>query len=471
MALLTRKRLVLVEVEPPLTGTAQAGGTATTIVLASGASAVDNYYAGLPITITGGTSSGDTKIIAAYVGSTKTATIQGTFSSSPDNTSTYSIPGGTYGTDPTPTATEALLVSDLSVTPLNATTVERTVIRPYLGNYESLVANQNVQITLTVEAASRGSANIATPPPGLDALLRACGFNVSTLGAAHTGTAAGGSSTTITLANTASAVDNAYRGMRIRFTNNTPTGVGTQTAIIKSYVGSSKIATIHGTFPVSPTSSSTYSIDEHHVYSPVGQGFESATIYANVDGIQHIIKGCRGTVTASFVVGEIPTFQFTMTGLYTAPTDTAPLSPTYNQITPQVVNHTNSGEFRFFDYVAPLRSLTLDMAVDIQYRELIGLPQGPFVQYADRRPTVAVEFEAPTIAQKDYFSACLGTSLGNLTFRHGSAAGQRIIIQSSLIDITDGPTYEDDNGTTMLSVNGVLTPSASGNDEITIAFA
>ena len=470
MALLTRKRLILVEVEPPETGTAQSG-TASTIVLASGESAVDNYYAGLPITITGGTGAGQTKIIAAYAGSTKTATIQGTFGTTPDNTSTYSIPGGLYGTDPTPTATDALLVTDLSVTPLNATTVERTVIRPYLGNYESLVANQNVQITLTVEAASRGATNIATPPPGLDALLRACGFNVTTLNAAHTGTAADGTSTTITLANTASAVDNAYRGMRIRFTNNTPTGVGTQTAIIKSYVGSTNVATIHGTFPVLPTSSSTYSIDEHHVYSPVGQGFESATIYANVDGIQHIIKGCRGTVTANFVVGEIPTFQFTMTGLYTAPTDTAPLSPTYNQITPQVVNHTNSGEFRFFDYVAPLRSLTLDMAVDIQYRELIGLPQGPFVQYADRRPTVAVQFEAPTIAQKDYFTACLGTTLGNLTFRHGSAAGQRIIIQSSLIDITDGPTYEDDNGTTMLSVNGVLTPSAAGNDEVTIAFA
>jgi len=102
MALLTRKRLILVEVEPPETGTAQSG-TASTIVLASGESAIDNYYAGLPITITGGTGSGQTKIIAAYVGSTKTATIQGTFGTPPDNTSTYSIPGGLYGTDPTPT--------------------------------------------------------------------------------------------------------------------------------------------------------------------------------------------------------------------------------------------------------------------------------------------------------------------------------------------------------------------------------
>lgn len=472
MALLTRKRLVLVKNEPAETGTAQAGSS-TTITLASAESAVDNFYAGLPITLTAGTGSGQTAIIASYVGSTKVATIQGTFSTPPDNTSVYSISGGTYGIDSSPVVgTNALLVSNLEVTPLNAETVERTVIRPYLGNYETLVATKSVQVTLTVEAQSTGAAGIANPPAGLDALLRACGFSVSSLTSAHTGTAQAGTSSTITLASSASAVDNAYRGMRLRFTNNTPTGVESQTAIIKSYVGNTKVATIHGTFTTTPSASSTYSIDAHHVYSPVSQGFESATVYCNVDGIQHIIKGCCGNVVLNFNVGEIPTFEFTLTGLYTAPTDTALGTPTYSQIVPEVVNASNSGEFRFFDYVAPLMSVSVDMASDVQYRELIGLPTGPFVRYSDRRPTIELSIEAPTIAQKNYFDACLDSStLGNFTFRHGTAAGKRIIVQTSRVDLTEGPTYSDDNGTTMLNLNGALVPSDTGNDELTIAFA
>jgi hypothetical protein len=57
-----------------VTGTAQAGG-ANTITLASGASAVNDFYAGMPIDFTAGTGSGGSGIIVTYNGSTKVATI------------------------------------------------------------------------------------------------------------------------------------------------------------------------------------------------------------------------------------------------------------------------------------------------------------------------------------------------------------------------------------------------------------
>lgn len=72
------------------TGTAQAGG-ASTITLAAGASASNGQYADLFVRITGGTGSGQIKRILSYVGSTKVATIEGSWSTNPDNTSTYSI--------------------------------------------------------------------------------------------------------------------------------------------------------------------------------------------------------------------------------------------------------------------------------------------------------------------------------------------------------------------------------------------
>ena len=73
-----------------VTGTAQAGASST-ITLASGASATNDFYRGTVIVTTGGTGSGQIRQIKAYVGSTKVATVTPAWSVTPDNTTTYSI--------------------------------------------------------------------------------------------------------------------------------------------------------------------------------------------------------------------------------------------------------------------------------------------------------------------------------------------------------------------------------------------
>lgn len=73
-----------------VTGTAQAGA-ATTITLAAGASAADDFYNNLYIVTTGGTGSGQTRLITDYVGSTKVATVDAAWTVTPDATTTYSI--------------------------------------------------------------------------------------------------------------------------------------------------------------------------------------------------------------------------------------------------------------------------------------------------------------------------------------------------------------------------------------------
>ena len=73
------------------TGTAQAGAT-TTITLASGESALDDYFNGSQITLTGGTGqSAQTVDITDYDGGTKVATVAAWPSGTPDSTTTYSI--------------------------------------------------------------------------------------------------------------------------------------------------------------------------------------------------------------------------------------------------------------------------------------------------------------------------------------------------------------------------------------------
>lgn len=98
------------------------GGTTSTITLDTGASTVDNFYVGHGVKIYGGTGSGQFATITGYVGSTKVATITrpgvGTWTTTPDNTSTYFI-------EP---ATEALVYSNLDKTAYVLSSSEHTAI-------------------------------------------------------------------------------------------------------------------------------------------------------------------------------------------------------------------------------------------------------------------------------------------------------------------------------------------------------
>jgi len=77
-----------------------------------------------------------------------------------------------YGVDPTPSAsTNAILVRNIEVTPLEADTVNRELIRPYLGQSEQLLAQTRVLINFEVELAGSGTAGTA---PAYGPLLEAC---------------------------------------------------------------------------------------------------------------------------------------------------------------------------------------------------------------------------------------------------------------------------------------------------------
>ena len=74
------------------TGTAQAGA-ANTITLDASALAHDDVYIGSTIELTGGTGSGQKRIISDYVGSSKVATVSENWTTNPDATSTFSVTG------------------------------------------------------------------------------------------------------------------------------------------------------------------------------------------------------------------------------------------------------------------------------------------------------------------------------------------------------------------------------------------
>lgn len=370
-----------------------------------------------------------------------------------------------YGTDASPDGADAVLVTDMNPEPMQGDVVERPLLRPYLGASERFMAKVRSGNSFSVELAGSGTTGTA-PRPGR--LLQACGFAATSTTPAVTGTATAGAANSITLAAGASSTDNAYRGLILRITAGA--GAGT-VALITSYVGSTKVATL---LPmgasVTPNNTSAYSIGLQTTYTPVSDLYGSATIYTYIDKIVHRSPGNRGTFTLSAEVGGLASLGFSMTGLYSAPADVVPPVASYaDQATPNVVRQANSGAFRLLGYSGCMQSISLDIGNTINYTERPGCNKE--VSIDARSVSGSALIEAPTIAQMDYFTAALNDGLlGELSFIHGMTAANTVGIYSNRVKI-GGPSYEDLNGTQMLRVPFTLIPSTAGNDELRLVFA
>jgi hypothetical protein len=84
------------------------------------------------------------------------------------------------GTDAVPTgAANAMLVSEMSITPLDAKNIDRNLVRGYFGASEQLVGPASVKVTMTVELAGAGAAATA-PAWGAPLLASAAGEGLLT---------------------------------------------------------------------------------------------------------------------------------------------------------------------------------------------------------------------------------------------------------------------------------------------------
>ena len=204
-------------------------------------------------------------------------------------------------------------------------------------------------------------------------------------------------------------------------------------------------------------------------YAPVSSNFSSVTIHYNIDGVRHRVTGCRGTFVLNANVGEIPTIDFTFTGIYNAPEDSALPTVTYaDQVPPLIFKNGNTDSFELLSFSGCLQSVTFDVGNNLVYRDLIGCTKEVLI--TDRASTGTVVIEMIPIADKDYFAAALtDQSLGNLTFQHGTTAGNIIDFSSTKVDIGD-LSYSDQDGIAMLNLPYTAVPSTAGNDEFSLVY-
>ena len=404
-----------------------------------------------------------------------------------------------YGADSTPSgAFDAVQVFDLDVAPLQSDVVDRDLNLAHYGASEKLLANPHVEVTLSVELTGSGVAGVA---PRFSSLLRACSLQETVVATPVTGTAVAGGLNTLTLESGASSAEGFYIGRIMRVTGGT--GQGTLGLII-DYVGASRVAELRP-FDSSATydATSLYSIDAGVVYTPTSGSPESTTIYYNVDGILHRITGCRGTCIIAADLNAIPAMQFTFNGVYNPPTDTALPAVTYaDQASPRIFKAGNSGAYSLMQFAGCLRSVTVDLGNELVFRSLVNCVDE--VVIVDRVVSGDVIAEATPLSGaggKDYFAAAIfavtaptsvlltedsfdllyeddegiyldpaDTSKGDLSFVHGTVAGNVVAFLSNRIDLVD-PAYQSNEGVEELAIPFVAVPSTVGNDELTLLFS
>jgi hypothetical protein len=360
-----------------------------------------------------------------------------------------------YGTDSVPTGSaNAMLIKNLTLTPISASLVSRDLIRPYLGNSEQLLAEKFVQMDFEVEMAGSGAMGLA---PGYDVLLRACGFTKSITQ----------TSCTIACASTVCTVTKTSHGYAvgdkivITGCTDTPKNItATITAVTtNTFTYTAATASDEATAAGSPK------LNTAVVYVPVSSSFESLTMYYNVDGLLHKLTGAMGSFDLSLSVKNIPTFKFSFTGIYNAPSDTAAPTVDFSGfMIPAVANTQNTPSFSLFTYSGLLESMSLNLANQVSYVTLIGSES---VKILDRKPAGNLVFEAPTIASKDFFSLVSANTSGAMTLNHGPSNGYKVSLSCPSV-LLGNPTYQDSNGVQMLSAPFTAQPTSAGNDEISI---
>lgn len=214
--------------------------------------------------------------------------------------------------------------------------------------------------------------------------------------------------------------------------------------------------------------SQTISAGVSTVYAPVSSGEPTVTMYGYLDGVLFKLTGAKGNVSFSLTAKGIPTMSFRFLGEYSEPTDTA--FPTGADFTgfmqPRTVGKLNTPTFTFMGVTAAMQSLTLDIANDLTYRDLVG---GGGPSSPDRNPAGSCVIEMTTVATKNWAADVRNGTTGAVNLVHGTTAGNIIQLDMPKIQLTGEPTLSDDASNAMLTLPYTALPNGvNGNDEVVL---
>lgn len=206
-------------------------------------------------------------------------------------------------------------------------------------------------------------------------------------------------------------------------------------------------------------------VGESAVYMPVSSGFESLSIYYQLDGGLWAMLGTRGKFTVDMTAQKKPRLHFTYSGLLGQTSDTAlPVADYSAFIRPPVVNKANT-TFTFGGVTPPMGAFSIDGGQSIQPRMIVNYEA---IEHADRQMTGSVTLDQVPKATKDWEAVAIPGTRQVLQLVHGTDAGNIIQIDAPSVQVGRF-TQGNDNKIATNTLPLMFTPS-SGNDELTITI-
>jgi len=408
-----------------------------------------------------------------------------------------------YNVDPTPTAADALLISDPNYS-LDLNVLERDNFRSDLSPSGIVVGRKLAGISFTTELRTNGLVNsgLTANAAKMGRLLRGCGFSetghtgggganlmamkeitAATQGQVSWGTAAG----TYADANLANyTIEVTLAGAsgiaQVSITPDAQTLADSldaaQAAVVITTTVALPLTTAGGgEISIVPTWTGTLVLGDKWrivvvpdglTYEPVSSSFESLTFYIYMDGVRHIITGCYGTFSINATAGEFGTVEWEFTGQYVAATDNAaPANLVFETTSPPIVE---LAKLRLDSFSATVNALTYDQNNEITPRPSVNAADGyNGVNLTARAPEGGLDPEAVLVASEDFWGKMAASTDFQLTMRAGKTVGEVIWLYGPKLQY-NALSYADRDGTRTYDA-GVRFSRFTGNDEALIVMA
>ncbi len=202
------------------------------------------------------------------------------------------------------------------------------------------------------------------------------------------------------------------------------------------------------------------------VYNPVSGGFESATLYAHMDGTLYKMLGMRGNARFVVPASGIPVIEFEFWGLFSKPSDTA--LPTIDASAYQkarAATPANTPTFTLGGTSVPLRNFNLDFGNSVEVRKLINEDQ---VKITDRADMIETQIAAGDLATYDPFTDADTAAERAIVLTHGTTPGNIATISVPKAQ-TMRPGVTEAQGQDEWTV-GFRPLPGSGNDQWTLTL-
>ncbi|MBK8113418.1 MAG: hypothetical protein IPK44_02225 [Candidatus Accumulibacter sp.] len=212
---------------------------------------------------------------------------------------------------------------------------------------------------------------------------------------------------------------------------------------------------------------------EYNLVTPVA---DSVSIYYFSDGVKHIAKGCRGTLSLKMSASGRPVLSFKFLGLDGGVTAASPSALTLTAFkTPTVISEPNTGDLTFgATYTAatptltggtgyPSQGIELDLGNAVNYTPLLG---GESVDISQRQVTGKILLDLTAAQEVTFMASVKANTLQSLGLMHGTTAGYKVMIFMPAAQLIN-PSKSEVNGKLMIGYDIRALPS-SGNDELKI---